>query len=559
MSSYALLIGVSQFTDPKLNRLNAPRSDVEAFARVLRDPERGGFASVMTCIDQELQATRDQLASLLLHERNPDDLVLVYYSGHGIITRGQRLFLATRQSRFDYPQAASLSAAEVRDWLEQSRAGKQVVILDCCHSGAFGEGAKGVVQAVNPDTFGDGEGQYILTATDALQFAYDSSGSLKEGSAPPALSRFTGWLVDAIGKGEAAPDSERITLDAVFDYLSHRARLEAVGMTPKRFVRRNSGEMVIARNPLAMPAALPEEIVSGLDDKDWRVRRDAVVRLGKLADQPRYRDLVEEAIFDRIGTERDHVVKPAMKTVLRKLGSAEPAVSDPAAQPVPVSPRPDAPSVSHPIGQFPPGSPDAGVPRSGQMPRQDSATGGGVGNRLPQTGDTEPRRGRAKALLSGIIVLLSSPMQVALYPIAGSAGLLAGSTIYLLLYLVGSSAVETEVVSVLTVFAITLERLPVEFKFAENHPLYPKMRHWIRLIIVAGGIVSLLMLNDAAQRQEFPALYQDNQNDSLANRLFGYVFMAILPTILLHLLLRSVTARRVWDGLIQTVLELRKA
>jgi len=334
MGSYALLIGVSQFTDPKLGKLNAPCSDVEAFARVLKDPERGGFTSVITCIDQELQTVRDQVDSLL-DERNPDDLVLLYYSGHGIVTKGQRLFLATGQTVFDRPQARSLSALEMRDMLEQSRAGKQVVILDCCHSGAFGEGAKGAVQAVNPDTFGDGEGQYILTATDALQFAYDSSGVLKESSSPQALSRFTGWLVDAIGKGEAAPDTESITLDALFNYLSHRARIEAAGMTPKRFVKRNSGDMVIARNPLALPGALPEEIIGGLDAREWQVRRDTVIKLGKLADQPRYRDLVERGITDRIGLERDVDVRGAMLTLLRKLGSDTPGGNVPGGQSAP--------------------------------------------------------------------------------------------------------------------------------------------------------------------------------------------------------------------------------
>jgi chaperonin GroEL len=285
MAAYALLVCISQFTDPRLAKLNAPRGDVEALAQVLQDPLRGGFDNVATCIDQDAQTIRDQLAALL-DDRNPDDMVLLYYSGHGIMTKGQRLFLATGQTTFDRPQARSLSALEMRDMLEQSRAGKQVVILDCCHSGAFVDGAKGVAQTITDDTFGtdNAEGQYVLTATDALQFAYDMSGTLRESTAPAALSRFTGWLVDAIGKGQAAPDSDRITLDAVFDYLSRRARVEAAGMTPKRFVKRNSGEMIIARNPLAQPGklpGLPREMVRRIErgarpsgnSESWRRRR----------------------------------------------------------------------------------------------------------------------------------------------------------------------------------------------------------------------------------------------------------------------------------------------
>ncbi|HXJ03014.1 MAG TPA: SUMF1/EgtB/PvdO family nonheme iron enzyme [Micropepsaceae bacterium] len=345
MGAYALLVGISQFTDPRLAKLNAPRGDVEALAQVLQDPQRGGFNNVATCIDQDLQTIRDQLAALL-DDRNPDDMVLLYYSGHGIMTKGQRLFLATGQTLFDRPQARSLSALEMRDMLEQSRAGKQVVILDCCHSGAFVDGAKGVAQTITDNTFGtdDVEGQYVLTATDALQFAYDAGGTLRESSAPAALSRFTGWLVDAIGKGDAAPDKDRITLDAVFDYLSRRARVEAAGMTPKRFVKRNSGEMVIARNPAAQAPKLPDEIIAQLDSKDWQARRDAVVQLGKLADRAALQDLVESAVTDRLSGERDVDVRAAMLSLLRRLGSAP---VQPAPEPVstpPVTPmRPPAP------------------------------------------------------------------------------------------------------------------------------------------------------------------------------------------------------------------------
>ena len=339
MGAYALLVGISEFTDPRLAKLNAPRGDVEALAQVLKDPVRGGFDDVATCLDQDLQTIRDQLAALL-DDRNPNDMVLLYYSGHGIMTKGQRLFLATGQSSFDRPQARSLAALEMRDMLEQSRAGKQVVILDCCHSGAFVDGAKGVAQTITGDTFGSdsAEGQYVLTATDALQYAYDANGTLHGGEAPAALSRFTGWLVDAIGKGQAAPDSEKITLDAVFDYLSRRARVEAAGMTPKRFVKRNSGEMVIARNPAAQPPKLPDELIAQLDSKDWQARRDAVAGLGKLVEQPAFRDLVEQAVTDRVSLERDIDVRGAMVKLLRRLGTDAPA---PEPKPVPVTRAPE--------------------------------------------------------------------------------------------------------------------------------------------------------------------------------------------------------------------------
>ncbi|HEY4193137.1 MAG TPA: caspase family protein, partial [Mesorhizobium sp.] len=267
MGAHALLVGISRFDDPKLAKLNSPQSDVAAFGGVLKDPARGGFDSVEISIDRDLLDIRDQL-SRLMDGRSADDMVLLYYSGHGIVAKGGRLYLATGQSSFDRPQARSVATSEIRDLMEQSRAGRLVVILDCCHSGVFAEGAKGAeAPAMTDNTFGDGEGsegQYVLTATDALQYAYDGAGELREAAPGPTLSRFTRWLVDGIGKGEASPFDEQITLDALYQYLCRRAKTEQAGMTPQRFVKRGSGEMVIAKNPFGKALALPDDLIARL-------------------------------------------------------------------------------------------------------------------------------------------------------------------------------------------------------------------------------------------------------------------------------------------------------
>ncbi len=198
MSAHALLIGISQFQDSKLAKLNAPISDVEAFAQVLRDPSRGAFDSVVSSIDEDFVTIRDRLGALL-DGRSPEDLALFYYSGHGIVGKGQRLFLATGQSSFERPQTRSLAASEIRDMLEQSRAGRVVVILDCCHSGVFAHGAKAAsASPLTESTFdsGDGaEGQYVLTATNALQYAYDASGETIGSHLMPSIST----SVDGLG------------------------------------------------------------------------------------------------------------------------------------------------------------------------------------------------------------------------------------------------------------------------------------------------------------------------------------------------------------------------
>ena len=87
MARHALLIGVSDFADKRLARLTAPTNDVIALRAVLQDQSLGDFDSVELSVNDDFVAMRDHL-SQFFHDRSPDDLLLLYYSGHGILGRG---------------------------------------------------------------------------------------------------------------------------------------------------------------------------------------------------------------------------------------------------------------------------------------------------------------------------------------------------------------------------------------------------------------------------------------------------------------------------------------
>ena len=311
MSAHALLIGVTRFSDPQLNGLRAPRSDVEALKAVLADPARGGFDEVVPSIDEDLLAIRDKVSGLL-EDRHPDDMVLLYYSGHGIVDRSNSLFLATGETRAEKPRARSLPSSEVREMMEQSRAGRVVVVLDCCHSGVFTEGAKGLAAPVNDRTFdlGEGaEGVYILTATNAIQYALDSGAATGDAAATtPTLSHFTSWLLDGLGRGEAAPHKPVITLDDLYAYLCRRARQSGAPMTPQRYVKRNSGEMIIARNPAVQPLSIPDSLLSRLERRaDRKARLDADAELKDVVSKrAKLQSAERKSLRDRVSSERDH-------------------------------------------------------------------------------------------------------------------------------------------------------------------------------------------------------------------------------------------------------------
>jgi hypothetical protein len=254
MGRHALLIGVDRFDDKRLNPLNAPAKDVEALGEVLGSSRRGQF-EVTTSLNDDFLTIRDYL-SALYDERHPDDTLLLYYTGHGISDdRSDDLFFTTPQSNMDRPWTRGMSAAELRKIMQKSRARKQIVLLDCCHSGLFLEGTKGSTDrpVITDGTFDTRvTGRYVITATNKWQPAKDGVPADNGNSTSDRLSLFTSWLVAGL-KGAASPNDHSVTMDALFSYICDQANSDVSHPAPNNFCIRSSGDIVIAQNPSVKP------------------------------------------------------------------------------------------------------------------------------------------------------------------------------------------------------------------------------------------------------------------------------------------------------------------
>jgi formylglycine-generating enzyme required for sulfatase activity len=327
MGRHALLIGVSEFVDQRLARLNAPINDVSKLQGIFQDSSRGRFDSVELSANENFLEMRDRL-SRFYHERAPDDLLVLYYSGHGILGRGNRLFLATAGSNLDAPRERSISSNEIREFIGDSRAQRQIGLLDCCHSGAFAAGsmAGAPPPAVTSDTFSSaGTGLYVLTAADALQYAWDGSELRLGDQAANKLSLFTSWLVEGLETGEAAPDDEEITIDALYRYLVRRARSEGAPSTPQRFVQEGVGDLVISANPLAGSSRIDSGTIAALEAIEYRTRLGAVTELTfQMIQGNRFAARVARRLLERhLQIERDYRVRPAIKRALAENGAKQ--------------------------------------------------------------------------------------------------------------------------------------------------------------------------------------------------------------------------------------------
>jgi hypothetical protein len=280
---YALIIGNTEYTDPGLAQLTAPGQDAVDFARVLKSADIAGFDNVITLINENISTVNERVDDFFALKK-PDDLLVFYFSGHGVRDEYGELYLAINNTKRARLRSTAIRADYIRESMDQSRSRRQVLILDCCNSGAFAQGTKaeiGGTMGIATTFEGTGYGRVVLTASDATQFAWEGDKVIGE----TTNSLFTHFLVKGL-EGEADQDGDgTITVDELYDY----AYEEIVNITPKqtpgKWSYKQQGEIVL-RQSTSMenikPVSLPDQLTSEIENPYPEVRLRAVLQLAKL-------------------------------------------------------------------------------------------------------------------------------------------------------------------------------------------------------------------------------------------------------------------------------------
>ena len=239
----ALLVATYRYQDEELQQLTAPGQDAEELAEVLGDPEIAGFD--VTVKLNEPHHVVGQAIGEFYHQRRRDDLTLLYFTGHGLKDDQGRLYMAMTDTRHDQLLFTGLSASQVNEAMESSASRQNLLILDCCYSGAFPAGStpKGDAQVHSLQRF-EGRGRAVLTASDAIQYSFEGSKVSGDGS----RSVFTRFLVEGLTSGEADLDGDgNIALDELYSYV-HDHVIAAEPRQKPKILEDVEGRIVIAQN-----------------------------------------------------------------------------------------------------------------------------------------------------------------------------------------------------------------------------------------------------------------------------------------------------------------------
>ena len=193
----AFLIGNQTFRPSSdLPPLEGPANDVAALARLLRDPERGQF-EVHEFLDKTHYEVLPEVEQSLGRAAE-GDFFLIYYSGHGKLAKNGELCLATADTFSDALRATSIPSRHLRDLVEESNSTQVLLLLDCCYSGAVGDGLRGDIGS-ELQVVQNARGFYIITATTRMQTARE----IAPVPGGVVMGRFTASLVNGIESGAA--------------------------------------------------------------------------------------------------------------------------------------------------------------------------------------------------------------------------------------------------------------------------------------------------------------------------------------------------------------------
>ena len=225
---WAVVIGISTFQNSGVNPLNYTDDDALSVYDYLIT--EGGFPkeNVILLLDEEATTVniRRALGEFLSRNAAKDDLVFIYFAGHGAPERDPASNDADGYSKYivtyDTDPASLYSTAfpmtEIATIFDRIYAEKIVFFIDSCYSGASGgrtfsgeEGGRAMNISDNFLTEMSGKGRLIITASDANEISLEKD-ELGHGV-------FTYYMLEGL-KGAGDTDSNGyITVDELYSYL----------------------------------------------------------------------------------------------------------------------------------------------------------------------------------------------------------------------------------------------------------------------------------------------------------------------------------------------------
>jgi hypothetical protein len=246
MNKAALLIGVSEYnSESGLKSLPSAAEDVQAMQRVLLHSSEFSAEDITVLTNPQKHDVEEAIYKLFA-DRQKEDLLLFYFSGHGIKDETGKLYFSLPITRKNQNGSlikhTAIPATVLHESMNDSRSTCQVLVLDCCFSGAFTKGLT-VKDDGNIDIRAQlgGKGRAIFTSSNSIEYSFHQDNF--------KLSVYTHFFVEGLETGAADLDSDGlISADEMHTYVSEKVRQAAPKMTPQFFPVEQGHKIYLARS-----------------------------------------------------------------------------------------------------------------------------------------------------------------------------------------------------------------------------------------------------------------------------------------------------------------------
>jgi hypothetical protein len=249
--SSAVLIATGAFNcDPDLRPLPAVRNNVQSLHSLLTNASVSGFTEKRCTTVLDPPEPDSLFRPVKEAADSARDLLLVYYSGHGIINQydGELHLALTETVQDDAWTSASVKA--LAGLIKKSRAICKIIILDCCFSGRALDQLMGDPAQVAANQL-DIDGIYAIASSSASKPSFSDDAE--------SYTRFTGGILSIIESG--VPNAgQSLSMDDLFNAV--RAKVRPV---PQQRVNNNAGHVALVRNRAYRESGVISAPISELD------------------------------------------------------------------------------------------------------------------------------------------------------------------------------------------------------------------------------------------------------------------------------------------------------
>jgi len=215
---YFVSIGVSKYQASEYNLEYAAKDAADITAIFNLGKKQKKYNEIYTTIITDKDATKDNIlkAKAKLKESTINDVVIVFYAGHGILDWDMDYYLATNDIDFIMPSKKGLKYELLEGLLNDIPARKKLLLIDACHSGEVDKDDELTVTNSNTEDNASARGTEKLVGDKNI--LGQSSFELMKNMFADIRKGTGSTIISSAGGSEYAYESDK-TKNGIFTYI----------------------------------------------------------------------------------------------------------------------------------------------------------------------------------------------------------------------------------------------------------------------------------------------------------------------------------------------------